>query len=75
MVNPPEFRSSWKLFFFLFTGMLFGLMQVKTGLCHILSRFEVAPCKQTPVHIVFESKPFLLQMHGEFRMSFNSMQF
>jgi hypothetical protein len=55
--------------------MLFGLMQVKTELCHILSRFEVAPCKQTPVHIVFEPKSFLLKMHGVFRLSFNRMQF
>jgi hypothetical protein len=55
--------------------MLFGLMQVKTGLCHILSRFEVAPSKQTPVHIVFEPKRFLLQTHGEIPLSFNRMQF
>jgi hypothetical protein len=38
--------------FILFAGMRFGLMQVKTGLCHILSRFEVVPCKDTPVPIV-----------------------
>jgi hypothetical protein len=52
----------------------FGLMQVKTGLCHILSHFEVAPCKETPVRIVFEQKSYLLQMHGEIRLSFNRMQ-
>jgi cytochrome P450 family 6 len=61
--------------FILFTGMRFALMQVKTGLCHILSRFEVAPCKETPVPIVFEPKSFLLQMHGEIRLSINRMQF
>jgi hypothetical protein len=55
--------------------MRFGLMQVKTGLCHILSRFEVAPCKETPVPFVFETKSFFLQMHGEIRLSFNRMQF
>jgi len=38
----------------LFKGMRFGQMQVKTGLCHILSRFEVEPCKQTPVPITFK---------------------
>jgi len=53
--------------------MRFGLMQVKTGLCHMLSRFEVAPCKETPVRIVFEKKSFLLRMHGEIRLSFNRM--
>jgi len=55
--------------------MRFALMQVKTGLCHILSRFEVAPCKETPVRIVYERTSFLLQMNGEFRLSFNRMHF
>jgi len=59
----------------IFTGMRFGLMEVKTGLCHILSRFEVAPCKDTPVRIVFEPKSFVLQMQGDIRLSFNRMQF
>jgi len=51
------------------------MMEVKTGLCHILSRFEVAPCKETPVRIVYEKKSILLQMSGEFRLSFNRIQF
>jgi hypothetical protein len=58
-----------------FTGMRFALMQVKTGLCHILSRFEVAPCKETPVRVGFEPKSFLLQMHGEIRLCFNRIKF
>jgi len=57
------------------TGMRFALMQVKTGLCHILSRFEVAPCKHTPVSVVFDSKSFLLQMDGDIRLSFKRTQF
>jgi hypothetical protein len=75
VVNPPTIRSSWQLFVFLFTGMRFGLMQVKTGLCHILSRFEVAPCKDTPVPIVFNTKYYFLQINGEIRLSFNRKQF
>jgi hypothetical protein len=55
--------------------MRFGLMQVKTGLYHILSRYEMAPCKDTPVAIVFDPKSFLLQIHGEIRLSFNKIQF
>jgi hypothetical protein len=50
-------------------------MQMKTGLCHILSRFEVAPCKDTPLRIVFETKSVVLQMHGEIRLSFNRIKF
>jgi len=63
------------ILFFLVRGMRFGLMQVKTELCHILSHFEVALCKQTLVRIVFEPKAFLLQMHGEILLSLNRMQF
>ena len=61
--------------FILFTGLRFGLMQVKTGLCHILSRFEVAPCKDTPLRIVFNPKSVVLQKDGEFLLSFNRMSF
>ena len=68
-------KSLTTVLFIPFTGMRFGLMQVKTGLCHILSRFEVAPCKETPVRIVYENKSFLLQTKGEIRLSFNRMQF
>jgi hypothetical protein len=76
MVSAPAFKSFWQLFhFILFTEMRFALMQAKNGRCHILSRFEVAPCKDTPVRTVFEPKSFLLQMLGEIRMSFNRMQF
>jgi len=50
-------------------------MQVKTGLCHILSRFEVAPCKETPVSVVYDAKSFLLRMHGGIRLSFNRIEF
>jgi cytochrome P450 family 6 len=56
--------------FYIFTGMRFALMQVKTGLCHILSRFEVAPCKDTPVPIVFDTTAFLLTPNGEIPLSF-----
>jgi len=74
-------KSTWiskfptTVFFIIFTGIRFGLMQVKTGLCHIQSPFEVPPCKHTLVRIVFEPKSFLLQIHGEIRLSFNRMRF
>jgi hypothetical protein len=50
--------------------MRFGLMQVKAGLSHILSRFEVAPCKDTPLSIIFDKKSILLKMEGEIPLSF-----
>jgi hypothetical protein len=61
--------------FILFTGLRFGLMQVKTGLCHILSRFEVAPCKDTPLRMVFNAKTVYLEKHGELSLSFNRIRF
>jgi len=50
--------------------MRFAQMQVKTGLCHILSRFEVAPCKETPVPLVFKKKSFLLSADADIPLSF-----
>jgi len=49
--------------------MLFALMQVKTGLCHILSRFEVAPCKEMPVPIAF-----FFTVGGELPLTLKSVQ-
>jgi len=56
------------------TGMRFGQMQVKTGLCHILSRFEVAPCKKTPVPVVLDRKSMLLLTEGELPLSFTALK-
>jgi hypothetical protein len=55
--------------------MRFGLMQVKAALSHILSRFEVEPCKDTPQAIVFDPKCFLLAMKGEIPLSFKRIHF
>jgi hypothetical protein len=37
------------------------MMQTKTGMVHVLSHFEVALWKDTPVPIKLHPKPFLLQ--------------
>ncbi|KAJ9594235.1 hypothetical protein L9F63_014395, partial [Diploptera punctata] len=41
-------------------GMRFGLMAVKTALVHILAEFEVKPCKDTPVPLVFNPRSIIL---------------
>lgn len=51
-------------------GMRFALMQTKTGLINLLSRFEVAPCRDTPVPLKIHPKPFLLQSQGEIPLMF-----
>jgi hypothetical protein len=58
----------------LYTGMRFGQMQVKAGLCHILSSFEVEPCKETTVPIVYNPRSFLLQANREILLSFKKIQ-
>jgi hypothetical protein len=40
--------------------MRFGLLQDKTGLIHILSCFEMTPCKHTPVPIGYDPKAAML---------------
>ena len=56
------------------TGMRFGQMQVKTGLYHVLSHFEVATWKETHVPIVFETKSFLLASKAEIPLFFERRQ-
>jgi hypothetical protein len=41
------------------------MMQMKTGMFHILSNFELAPCKGTPVPLKLHPKPFLIQPLGD----------
>jgi hypothetical protein len=57
------------------TGMRFGLMQIKAAMSHILSSFEVEPCKDTPLAIVFDPKSFLSAMDGEIPLSFKRIHF
>lgn len=54
-------------------GMRFGLMQVKTGVSHILSRYEVTPCKDTQVPLVFDDNSVLLHTKTEVLLSFKKM--
>lgn len=56
------------------TGMRFGLMQIKTALSHILYRYQVTPCVQTPVPLAFDESSVLLRSHGEVTLSFNRIQ-
>ena len=67
-------RNSYTVFYFISTGMRFGLMQVKSGLCHILSRFEVDPHRNTPVPIAHDAKAFLLTVGGELPLMFKRIQ-
>ncbi|XP_069686297.1 cytochrome P450 6j1-like [Periplaneta americana] len=51
-------------------GKQFGLMQVKTGLVHILSKYEVAPCKDTPIPLILDSRAFSLAAKEKIPMTF-----
>ena len=63
-----------KILLHISTGMRFALMQVKTGLCHILSRFEVAAHRNTPVPVPIDKKSFLLTVDGELPLTFKRVQ-
>ncbi|XP_021930216.1 cytochrome P450 6j1-like [Zootermopsis nevadensis] len=54
-------------------GIRFGLMQIKTGLINILSQFEVAPSKGTPVQLKLDPKPFLMKSQGDIPLIFNKI--
>lgn len=54
-------------------GMRFGLMQIKAGLSHILSQYEVTPCKDTPMPLVFDDNSVLLYTKTEVILSFKKI--
>uniref|UniRef100_A0A8W7PTI3 Cytochrome P450 n=1 Tax=Anopheles coluzzii TaxID=1518534 RepID=A0A8W7PTI3_ANOCL len=45
-------------------GMRFGMMQVKVGLVSMVRAFRFLPTAQTPHHIVFDPKSFILSPAG-----------
>lgn len=49
------------------------MMQMKIGMVHILSNFEMAPCKDTPVPLKLHPKPFLMQPLDEIPLSLKKM--
>ncbi|XP_069698859.1 cytochrome P450 6j1-like [Periplaneta americana] len=51
-------------------GKLFGLLQVKTALIHILSKYVVTPCKDTPRNLVYDQKSFVLQTRDDIPLVF-----
>nr|CAD7446875.1 unnamed protein product [Timema bartmani] len=55
-------------------GMRFGLMQVKTGLIHLLSKFEVNRHKETPVPVTFVTSSPTLGPVGDMPLIFNKIR-
>lgn len=45
-------------------GMRFGLMSAKTGIVHILTRYEVEPSEETPIPLVFNTKGIVITTVG-----------
>ena len=35
--------------------MRIGLAQAKIGIIHIISKYELSPCKETPIPLVYDS--------------------
>jgi len=54
-------------------GLRFAMMEAKTGLAEILSKFEVSPCKETQTPIKIRPRSILLTPNESIRLSFKSI--
>nr|CAD7571558.1 unnamed protein product [Timema californicum] len=52
-------------------GMRFGLMKVKIGLVHLLSKFEVRPCQQTKIPLVVDKTGMMMTTEDSMPLTFN----
>nr|CAD7264854.1 unnamed protein product [Timema shepardi] len=52
-------------------GMRFGLITVKTGLVHLLSKFEVRPCQQTLIPLVLDKTAAMLTTSDTLPLAFS----
>ncbi|PSN51922.1 Cytochrome P450 6k1 [Blattella germanica] len=55
-------------------GSRFAFMQTKSGLIHILSRYEVSPCKDTPIPLILDKRSFLLSTTTGIPLTFKRIQ-
>nr|CAD7427782.1 unnamed protein product [Timema monikensis] len=53
------------------SGMRFGLITVKTGLVHLLSKFEVRPCQQTLIPLVLDKTAAMLTTSDTLPLAFS----
>jgi len=54
-------------------GLRFAMMETKTGLAEILSKFEVSPCKETQTPIKAKPRSILLTPNEPIRLSLKSV--
>jgi len=54
-------------------GLRFAMMEAKTGLAEILSKFEVSPCKETQTPIKTKPRSILLTPNEPIRLSLKSV--
>nr|CAD7266360.1 unnamed protein product [Timema shepardi] len=52
-------------------GMRFGLMKVKIGLVHLLSKFKVRPCQQTKIPLVVDKTGMMMTTEDSMPLAFN----
>lgn len=56
------------------TGMRFAIMEIKTGLAEIISKFEVKVCEETQNPIKIRPRAFLLLPTESIRLSLNVIE-
>jgi len=49
------------------------MMEAKTGLAEVLSKFEVSPCKETQTPIKIKPRTILLSPNESIRLSFKNI--
>jgi len=54
-------------------GMRFAMMETKTGLAEILSKFEVMPCEDTQIPIKTQPRSILLTPNVPIRLTFRKL--
>lgn len=74
-MNTYDIRNLiYSVFLQIIIGMRFALMEVKTGLAEILSKFEVLPCKDTQIPIKTRPQSILLTPNESIRLKFKQIE-
>lgn len=55
------------------TGLRFAMMEAKTGLAEILSKFEILPCESTQIPIELNPRSMLLTPKEPICLSFKKI--
>jgi cytochrome P450 family 6 len=57
-----------------FLGMRLGMMQIKVGIIHFISKYEVLPCQETPIPMEFDNYTVFTKSRNNMKLNLRRLK-